>query len=194
MATTSEVTYPFLPKTTATLEAGQFWDIPLSNGGYAAGVVLIPKAYESGRGSTTTFVAGLLAWSGPQAPTPEELAGRRICTWGKASVRAIAASGGELLGKVDKTAGGILMVDARAGAGVRRFLNGIDMGPATPRDLQKLEVCSWWGMGVPAVLAERTFVRGLPLIAKIGSPYEHTVRSTFVTAKGGIKVKNSKIK
>src|SRR5712692_9693696 len=89
--------YPFVPKTNANLEPGQFWAVPLPNGRFACGRVLrVDRDREYG--ARTMFVAGLLNWMGDEPPTAEAIAGARLLEVGHAHVRLIQQDGGAILG------------------------------------------------------------------------------------------------
>lgn len=57
-------TFPFRPKSNASLEAGDFFGVPLPNARWACGLVLGPMP-----GTRVAFVGGVLDWSGTSAPT-----------------------------------------------------------------------------------------------------------------------------
>lgn len=90
--------YPFSPKSTARLERGQFWAIPLSDGSYGAGCV-IGQQLTDGKPSSRGFLAGVIAWHGSELPTAEILFGREIFKYAFAHIKAITESGGQILGK-----------------------------------------------------------------------------------------------
>jgi hypothetical protein len=75
------------------MQPGQYFSIPLSNGEYACGIVM-----QLRRGSTREFVAGLMDWSGPKAPTLQDIRGRCLLAHGGAHVRTIVENDGEILG------------------------------------------------------------------------------------------------
>ena len=85
--------YPFVPKTTTHVLAGDFWAISLRRGGwYACGQVLyVPE----GR---VTLVVGLLDWCEPVPPTADAIAGAPVLDWNGAHVKTIELTGGPLLG------------------------------------------------------------------------------------------------
>ena len=93
--------YPFVPKTTSNVRAGDFWAIPLRRGGwYACGQVLyVPE----GR---VKLIVGLLDWCEPGPPTAEATAGVPVLDWNGAHVKTIALTGGPLLGHSSLTSGG----------------------------------------------------------------------------------------
>ena len=85
--------YPFMPKTTTHLRAGDFWPIPLRRGGwYACGRVL---RVLDGR---SRVIVGLVDWCEPTQPTADTIQSRKILTSGTANVRSIAETGGPILG------------------------------------------------------------------------------------------------
>lgn len=86
--------YPFIPKSTAHLRAGDFWAIPLRRGGwYACGRVLC--VWPEGR---VHVVIGLLDWCEPAPPSAESVDGAAVLEFGHAHVKTIALTGGPLLG------------------------------------------------------------------------------------------------
>ena len=91
--------YPFRPKSTAYLKAGQFWSVPLRAGGYACGVV-IARRRNGENLDKRIFLAGLLDWSGEQPPSPYDVEGRAVRERGFAHIKAITESGGDILGEV----------------------------------------------------------------------------------------------
>jgi len=90
-------TYPFAPKSTAHLVAGQFWSIPLAGGRYGCGRVLsVPR--HTGPGARTQFVAGLMSWCGWQPPTEDALVGSEVVAAGQTHINCIRQTGGDVLG------------------------------------------------------------------------------------------------
>ena len=70
MTTRSRPDYPFAPKSSSYLEAGQFWAIPLTDGRFGCGRVLdVPREPDPnilvGR---RAFLAGLMDWVGTAEP------------------------------------------------------------------------------------------------------------------------------
>ena len=96
MATKQATTYPFVPKSTAYMRAGQFWAVPLSNGRYGCGYVV-----SLDQSSRSMFVAGLTDWFGDAPPTASQLAGHRVVEHAKAHLKTITEHGREILGCVD---------------------------------------------------------------------------------------------
>jgi hypothetical protein len=92
--------YPFIPKSNAYLEPGQFRAIPLSDGRFACGRVLaIDREPEYGR--RTMFVAGLLDWVGEEPSTAESLASAPQLDAGHAHIETIRSGDGTILGQRD---------------------------------------------------------------------------------------------
>jgi internalin A len=126
--------YPFVPKTTAHLAAGQLWSIPIADGRFGCGRVLridSDRAY----GARVLFVGAILDWIGDQPPTPEAIAGRPALAVGIAHVRSIAGAGGEIVGERPLD------------------LDPIEV-PARPD--------THWGASYPVWRVERRFIHGDP--------------------------------
>ena len=127
--------YPFVPKSTAQLEPGQYWSIPLSDGRFGCGRVLRidrDRAY----GARILFVGGLLDWVGDAPPTAEAIAGQPLLGTGVMHVRAIAHGGGQVLGHRPLDADGI---EPPVGS-----------------------IGTHWGEGYPKIRAEHRFIKGDP--------------------------------
>ena len=92
------VSYPFKPKSTAKLERGQFWAIPLTNGKYCCGIVL-HLLQTAGKKEQRTFHAGLVDWVGNIPPTTNDINGREILETGATHIKTITEVGSEILGK-----------------------------------------------------------------------------------------------
>ena len=92
-----DATYPFIPKSTKAMSAGQFWAVPLSDGRFACGRV-ITLAQGGGKPDLRCFLAGLLDWVGSSPPTADSIAGRRTIKQGGAHIKAIVHTGGAILG------------------------------------------------------------------------------------------------
>jgi hypothetical protein len=72
-----EPTYPFTPKSTALMRAGQFFSFRLSDGRYGCGRVLA-TTWPAGPGRRTMFLGGLMDWTGQAPATADDLAGRGV--------------------------------------------------------------------------------------------------------------------
>jgi hypothetical protein len=92
--------YPFRPKSTSSLKAGQYWSFRLNDGRFVVGVVLSRCRKRNGKIDSRLFLAGLLDWVGASAPSPHELENRRLKERGFAHVKTITENGGDLLGEV----------------------------------------------------------------------------------------------
>jgi hypothetical protein len=149
--------YPFVPKSTAGLEPGQFWSIPLDNGRIACGRV-IQLRMEDGKRDSRAFLAGLMDWWGLKPPTSERIAGRGVVTQGGADIKTIVATGGQVLGFRDLSLDHIeptLFRDAWNATCVQR---GYDyMRPFDRRMDASLPVYSGWGYLVIKRIAEDRF-------------------------------------
>src|SRR5947209_7473357 len=149
--------YPFVPKSTAYLEPGHFWSIPLAGGGYACGRV-IQLSSDGGKRDPRMFLAGLMDWSGADAPTTEALAGCGVIEQGRVHVKTIGENAGEVLGFRDLSLDGIepaLFRDAECATCVQR---GFEL--VRPFDRARdadLPVFSTWGFGVIKRLADHRF-------------------------------------
>lgn len=92
--------YPFEPRTTAYLESGQYWAIPLSNGRYACGVVIAKLAdMHDGKIRQRTFLGALIDWVGDEPPDEESIRNASVLKSGEAHLKAIHTTGGTILGK-----------------------------------------------------------------------------------------------
>lgn len=94
----TEVSFPFVPKTTRQVRPGDYWDIPLDSGGYACGRVM-QLDFDNGRLNSKSLLVGLVNWSGDSIPTEREIAGRRILRQGATHIRTIGEVGGMIRGR-----------------------------------------------------------------------------------------------
>jgi hypothetical protein len=160
--------YPFEPKSNSYLRPGQFWGVPLSDGRWACGRVLAVKKEPDDHfpGNSRTFLAALMDWGGNLPPTADDLEGRNIVAQGWAHVLTIQKNGQRILGHRDLALEGItglLEVTHRAGGTVMLYQGATPVRPATREEAATLPVLSTWGFKVISVLAERLFVKRLPL-------------------------------
>ena len=126
--------FPFVPRRSSALVAGDFWSISLSNGRYACGRVLGHIGRSEPR-STVTFIAGLLDWTSDQPPDAAAIAGAAVANIGHVHVATISDGGGAVVGHRELG------------------LDGIKC-PTT--------VSSYWGDGYARGRAEHLFVNGNP--------------------------------
>jgi hypothetical protein len=90
-------TFPHVPKSSKTLEIGDFWSIPLGDGRFACGRV-IGRWLLGRRGSRSGFLAGVLDWVSDSPPTNAAIAGAPTLIQGGAHIKTILATGGSILG------------------------------------------------------------------------------------------------
>jgi hypothetical protein len=160
MARRRAIEYPFVPKSTASLVAGQLWAIPLSNGRFACGRVL-QAVRERSVGSRTMFLAGLMNWCGAAPPTSESIAGSGVVAEGGAHIVTIVDNGGAITGMRPLDLDGIepaLRLDAHEGARLMVVRGLVPLRVATREDRLALSVQTWWGRAAIARRAERLFV------------------------------------
>ena len=94
--------------------AGKFFEaLALKDGRVCAGLVLA-LVHKDGRPHTRVFLAGLLDWCGPAAPTASDLRGARVLVTGAAHVKTIEAVGGAMLGCIELPGPAPLDVDLQA--------------------------------------------------------------------------------
>ena len=156
--------YPFEPRSTARLEPGQFWAVPLSDGRFACGRVLdVPRANDPQIPvSTRTFLAGLMDWVADVPPTSDGIAGARLLEQGFAHIRAIRQTGGELLGRRPLELDGIepyLWLTASFIPQAWVYRGATPVRRPDPQDAS-LPILHVWGYRVISVIAERAFVAG----------------------------------
>ena len=85
--------YPFEPKSTAHVQAGDFWGIPLRRGGwYACGRVL--RVWDS----RVNLTVGLLDWCEPVLPSADNIEGAQVLAYSMVHIKSIRLTGGVLLG------------------------------------------------------------------------------------------------
>jgi hypothetical protein len=166
---TRRLSYPFEPKSNASLEPGQFWGVPLSDGRWACGRVLEVLRHPSGTipGNTRMFLAGLMDWVSPQPPDETSIAGYGLIAQGAAHVVTIQLHGEQILGCRDLALDeivGLAEVSHSRGGTVYLFEGRRRVRPATVDEIATLPVVSTWGRDFISVLAERRFVKGLPLV------------------------------
>lgn len=130
--------YPFEPKSTSKLEPGHFWALPLSDGTFAAAVVLARGTTEDGKPHARMFIAGLLDWHGKCPPDENAIHCVQIVKSGVAHVRSIKETGSAVLGSI---------------------------APAWPLPVTTnvFNYMPVWGYEYALVMAERHFVLGQPM-------------------------------
>lgn len=156
--------YPFTPKSTSYLLAGQFWAVPMRDGRFACGRVLqvTGDGHPWASTSTRTFLAGLLDWSGDEQPTAESIAGASLLLQGKAHIKAITTTGGVVLGHRPLEADHLRpyeWLSARVVNPNHVFAGLTYLREASREDQQNLPVMSTWGFKVIQVSANSRLAR-----------------------------------
>ncbi|MBV9849248.1 MAG: hypothetical protein JO250_06135 [Armatimonadetes bacterium] len=153
-----KIAYPFVPKSTAYLAAGQFWSIPLESGRFGCGRV-IQLACEHGWQDRRLFLAGVVDWCGQEPPSAPAIAGRPVVKQGVAHIRAITEYGGQIIGCRPLEEDGIepqLFRSQGAVAPDCMLMRGFaHLRPATLEEQERYPVFSIWGYAVARILAEK---------------------------------------
>jgi hypothetical protein len=109
--------FPFTPKSSSSLQSGDYWAVPLLDGSFACGRVIrfLPANLP---GTRVGFVGGLMNWHGRHAPKVSDLAGCGVCEFGRMHILAITTSGGAVIGNLPLTPEELELVDSgvRVGA------------------------------------------------------------------------------
>jgi hypothetical protein len=99
------------------------------------------------------FLCGLMDWEGKERPTDQAFEGSRVLAVGRAHIRTIQETGGEILGLRPLEADGIELGLFQEGGWVTD--GGDPLRRVTPND--HLPVLGTWGFNVIRVLAEKHF-------------------------------------
>jgi hypothetical protein len=156
--------YPFIPKSTAYMKEGQFWDIPLSNGQYACGRVL-QFDYSTGKRNSKSFLAGLLDWMGETPPSSNAIYGAKLLEQGRAHIKTIEFNKGLIRGFRPLELDNItpLLELSHMPVNDCRLMKGFEsLRLATIEEQKTLYIGSSWGLGIISILAESYFVRKEP--------------------------------
>jgi hypothetical protein len=151
------VVYPFEPKSTRSLTPGDYWAVPLTDGGFACGRVLQLEGDHLPTPSRT-FFGGLHDWLGEAAPTSDDIAGALFVDFGVMHIRTIVHTGGQVLGNRPLEADAIelpLMLDAHAGPRTRLVRGAQTVRVARREEWGTRAVLGVWGYGVTKVRAEK---------------------------------------
>jgi hypothetical protein len=92
--------YPFVPASTADLQVGDLWTVPLKGGDLAVLQVRALKA--SGAGAYTHLVAAVVDWRSPVLPIGYDLRGRRVLIEGVVRFEVFAPGRAEVFGNSDQ--------------------------------------------------------------------------------------------
>ena len=149
--------YPFTPKSTSKLTSGQFWAVPMANGRFACGRVLQLNTEEIPT-PTRGFFGGLHDWVGDAEPSSNDLKGRGFVAFGVMHIKAIATTGGAVLGcrelSLDDTQMPRLL-SAHGGAGVMLLDGSKHLRLADNSELGKHPVLGTWGYNFIVEVANR---------------------------------------
>jgi hypothetical protein len=151
------VAYPFEPKSTRSLTPGDYWAVPLADGGFACGRVLQTEGDHLPT-PTRTFFGGLHGWFGKSPPTSEDIAGAALVAFGIMHVRAIVRVGGRVLGNRPLEADGLelpLMLDAHGGPTTRVVRGAQTVRAARRAEWGRLPVLGFWGYNFIQTLADK---------------------------------------
>ena len=154
-----KATYPFIPRSTAQLEPGQFWTFTMRNSEYACGVVLQLVSFGD-KTNTRMFVAGLLNWTGSQKPTSDDLVKCAVIEHGEVHIKTITENSGEILGKIpwDESRLEIpLSLSESPGPNCMLQRGSEILGKASPEQQENLDVFGTWGYRFICRLAEKHF-------------------------------------
>ena len=88
--------YPFVPGSTADLQLGDLWTVPLKGGDLA--VLQVRGLKTSGAGAYTHFAAGVVDWRSPTLPVGYDLRGRRVLVEGVVRFEVFAPGRAEVFG------------------------------------------------------------------------------------------------
>lgn len=155
-------TYPFRPKSTASLRAGQFWAVPFGSGLFGCGRVLQLYGAEI-PSKSRAFFGGLHRWSSSAPPTSESIAGSALLAFGVMHIRAIAQTGGEILGERALELDSLeppLLLSAQGGAGALLLRGAEPVREARREEWGTLPVLGFWGYDFIQQLAEQQLHRG----------------------------------
>jgi len=160
MTNQEHVAYPFRPRSTAALEPGQFWAVPLPNRRFACGRIVQVGGSEIPIKSRD-FFGGLLDWSGDLPPSHESIANASMLEWGVMHIRSITNLGGEILGCRPLDADGIcppVLLSSMGGDGARILCGADSVRPANRDEWGKYPVLGFWGWDYIQRLAIHRFV------------------------------------
>ena len=145
--------YPFVPERASQIEDGEFFSIPMKDGRYACGRILLIER-KSGR-KTKNLLVGIHHWCGDKKPTPEDIHQRPIIEQGEIHINAIGYMGGAVLGhkcvhEDDLTP----LMQIYAGSYMLGFDN---LGQASNEDYGRYSSRGSWGLDFARLLAESHF-------------------------------------
>jgi hypothetical protein len=151
------LSYPFVPKSSALLRAGQFWAVPLANGRFGCGRVLQVGGSHLPTPSRN-FFGGLVKWLGDEPPSADGIAGARLLRSGILHIRAITQTGGTILGYRPLDADGIEVPELMSAMGgpTTMLLRGAEsVRSAEPHEWRTRPTLSFWGYNMIQEYAEK---------------------------------------
>ena len=92
--------YPFVPGSTADLQLGDLWTVPLKGGDLA--VLQVRGLKTSGAGAYTHLVAGVVNWRSPTLPVGYDLRGRRVLIEGVVRFEVFALAAPKVFGNSEQ--------------------------------------------------------------------------------------------
>lgn len=146
--------YPFIPKKASEVEDGDFFYVPLSNGKFACGRLLLIQR-KSGR-KTKSLLVGLHNWIGKGHPSNQDIHNSDIIEQGVMHINSIGYIEGEVIGNkplIEDHLKPCLQFEAGY------LLDGFEnLGSIPADDCNKYSRRSTYGLGVIKLLAEKHFV------------------------------------
>ncbi len=145
--------FPFVPTKASEINDGDFFYIPLSNGNFACGRLLIVKRVSGRR--TKSILVGLHDWSGTSYPTKENIHKCPIIEQGVIHINSIGYVGGKIIGHKpleDDNLKPLLQFEAG------NLLDGFEnKGKLQEEDYGKYSPRTTYGLKVILLLAEKHF-------------------------------------
>ena len=93
-------TFPVVPASTADLQLGDLFAVPLKGGDLS--VFQVRGLKSGGSGAYTHFVAGVVDWRAPKLPVGFDLRGRRVLVEGVLRFEVFAPGRAEVFGNSDQ--------------------------------------------------------------------------------------------
>jgi hypothetical protein len=147
--------FPFIPTKASEIQNGDFYYIPLSNGHFACGRLLLIEK-KSGR-KTKSILVGLHDWSGKNHPTQEDIHKCNIIEQGVMHISSIGHVGGKVIGHKPLGEDNLKpWLQFEAGY----LIDGFEYVRKLPvEDYKKYSRRSTYGLNVIKLLAEKHFVK-----------------------------------
>lgn len=97
--------FPFSPRSTASLEVGDLIAVPCEPSGWAC--LQVVDVQRRGPGARTSFVAGVLPWHGDTAPTRTDVAGLAATEHGLVRIELFTDGGLQVVDQADVAEAGL---------------------------------------------------------------------------------------